>query len=628
MPMLDNTLFGSIGAPGATSGDDDLMALLQRLQKLTSVEPANSFSIMPGMDVQAANDAEVRDQTPSFSTPAASATKGDKALAASQNPQTMAPSADSRFLETTLQSAQANPDRRSDVFYPFQTTTEPTNPPAPPMERPGVQFDAPPDYAGGGQPDATSGPSPTPTPRSMTSSAAPQRGPGAPPAPAPTRVAQASTGTMNDAAPNFGPTLLDRLTAAAYGSSGHMWDYRQSGEQARQAQSSAYQALIENGVSPATAKAAAMNPMIMQQLATRLGVKANSVWTQIGEDQWGNKAYGWVDPATRRVWDAAGNPVGVPDGAGSGGTTGSMVGGNDPITQAMRDGLKGQEFLDVVQKVDPGIANLVKKYGNYEIAMPTGAALRNPRMAKILAITEQVYPGFSAQDYTTSLAVKKGFGSGKDADEVKAYNTVMDHLTKAYNSVDKMGNFTSSWANQVWNPIRGQWDKDYQQARSHLLPELDLAIAEVNKAAAGKPITVTEQKYWHDKLGENASPVDLKSALQAFTDMIHGRMKAAATKYNTGLKISEDDPRAMSAEKLFNRDALQKFNRIMGLNPQEPAAGQDTTPPPPDVKDRPAIRARGLPKRPAGTRLPNPNFDPKKPESAENPMYVISDGED
>jgi hypothetical protein len=148
MAILDNTFWGSTGS-GA--GGEDLEALLRRLQQIQTVEPSPDVtSILPGMDVVRPEAGE-----PSMmGSPAVSSSTGKLA------------GTDSKFPE----SGTGVP-RNSQVFYPFKTTTEPTNPPTPPMERPGVKFDAPPDYAGG-----ETGGQPAP----QVSSQGPMRGPSGP----------------------------------------------------------------------------------------------------------------------------------------------------------------------------------------------------------------------------------------------------------------------------------------------------------------------------------------------------------------------------------------------------------------------------------------------------------------
>lgn len=279
----------------------------------------------------------------------------------------------------------------------------------------------------------------------------------------------------------------------------------------------------------------------------------------IGASALGVPIYGQYDPETRSF-----KPIGGGGQAAAGQTGGNIIGTD----------LHGAEAL---KRLDPATASIVKKFGTYEMAPPTPASLRNnPYLLNAMALAEQVYPGFSAQEYGIQYAVKKSFASGEDSKEIKAYNTVMPHLIDAKSTISRLGNTRSPMVNSVMNAVRGQYDEDFQKARGALMSKMDVAMGEVNKATAAKPITVSEQKYWHDRLNQNAAPAELNETLKSFTEMIRSRMNAVADKYNSGMKLHPGMPEYKTGEDLFSDDAKKKYHYLLG-DEAAPTAG--ATPP-------------------------------------------------
>jgi len=196
--------------------------------------------------------------------------------------------------------------------------------------------------------------------------------------------------------------------------------------------------------------------------------------------------------------------------------------------------------------------------------MPIEQFRRFANNPQLMAMVMRYDPAFDAKQYKTRQDLQTSFTSKKDADEVKSYNTVMDHTVKANDAIDKLGNTGSSWVNAPYNSARGQTSSQFQNARSTMNAEMDLAMAEVNKAATGSHITVDERQYWHSRLNENASPEDLHATMKAFVGMIRGRMDATANKWNTGMGVPEGDPRFKTGYTLMSPQARAQYDKITG----------------------------------------------------------------
>jgi hypothetical protein len=218
---------------------------------------------------------------------------------------------------------------------------------------------------------------------------------------------------------------------------------------------------------------------------------------------------------------------------------------------------------DAVKAAPPAIATMAKKYANYELPAPS-TARQNPQMVASLALAEKINPGFSQQEYKARQALKTSFTSGKDADEVKSYSTVMHHVESADASVDAMGNTRSSLVNAPMNAVRGQISPSFIKAKAAAVTGIDTAISEYNRATSGKPITVDERQNWRTQLSENTSPEGMHATYKSFMEYIAGRMTETANKYNTGMGIKPGDAGYKTPETMLSPVALKEYQKLSG----------------------------------------------------------------
>jgi hypothetical protein len=223
---------------------------------------------------------------------------------------------------------------------------------------------------------------------------------------------------------------------------------------------------------------------------------------------------------------------------------------------------------EAVKAAPPAIATMAKKYANYELPVPS-TARKNPQMLAALSLAEKINPGFSQQEYKAQQALKTGFTSGKDADEVKSYSTVMHHVASADAAVDAMGNTRSSMLNAPLNAVRGQMSSQFIKAKAAAENGIDTAISEYNRATSGKPITVDERQAWRGKLSENSSPEAMHATYKSFMEYISGRMHETAAKFNNGFHLSPDDPRYKTPETMLSPAALKEYRRLSGTAPAQ-----------------------------------------------------------
>lgn len=530
MAMFDNTLFGLTGSPDATQDENQINELMRRLQMAQAVSTEGRESTIPfsGMAVQRPT------QKADNELMAAARNVVGQVPAAAQNPQTIAPSIDGpAVLGTTAQTSSAAP----------QT--------------------------------------------------GPSRGAGRFPIPAPPRAA---TTPVQAAAPSddadIEPGFWDRLGAAsqAYNTGGLVGTLAEgmSGRAAR-TNKATYDALIGMGVTKEMARAAVMNPRILDAVLAS-GSKSKPDWAVIGEDRFGKKQYGFVNPVTRQV---------VP------------YGDDAPVDDGMGDQSKtGEEYLKTLPQQE---ATQVKALTEGRLRPPP-MGRKNPYWEQLLAKAGQYEPGFDMTKYAARQAVRTDFDKGKAAGNIKALNTVMGHLDSMDKAIEPLGNF--SMAPGIMNPLKDAYynnlgDEDYQRARANFRLAKGAVASELMKVFRETGGSVTEVKDWEEKIHEDDSPAALKQTVKSAIELIGSRLNAVNDQWNRTMNVE----RPMTA--LLSPSARKVWER---LHPEEfgaaPASGGESV----AEKTAPALATpeelRGVPKAPPPNArrgkdgklyIPNPN---------------------
>jgi hypothetical protein len=355
----------------------------------------------------------------------------------------------------------------------------------------------------------------------------------------------------------------------------------------------AYDAMLAQGVDPATAKAAALNPDIMKLvLTTRLGAKSLPSWTTIGRDRYGNEQYGWVNPSTKEV-----TPGASPTGA-------SLPGADSDLT--------GEEFLKTLPREEQ---SQIKAMVEGRLRPPP-MGRKNPYWEQLLAKAGIAEPGFDMTKFQERSRLRQDFSAGKQAGNIKALNTVMGHLDSMDKAIAPLGNFTilPGPLNTIKDAVRNNLgDEDYQRARANFRLAKGAVASELMKVFRETGGSVTEVKDWEEKIHENDSPAALKETVKSAMELIGSRLNAVNDQWNRVMNV--DRP----LDALLSPTARKVWNRLHGIEAPEgeatAATGGETV-----AEKTPLAKPedlRGVPKRPpANARrspkdgrlyIPNPN---------------------
>lgn len=283
------------------------------------------------------------------------------------------------------------------------------------------------------------------------------------------------------------------------------------------------QALIRRGVDPDTALAAIVNPEIMKSILPNVFGKAKTFGT-IGHDSFGQPIMGWIDPEKETTRPA--NP------------DGSSGAGASSLTAAEQANLSGEPFLKTLA---PPLATMIKKYANGELPIPTGAALRNPQMQRMIQMVAQYDPTFDAINYGTRAAVRKSFTSGKDAANLASFNTTMQHIEKFAKTVKELNNSRYPIVNRLTNWVQPELgDTRVGGALNAFHKDAHAVASELTTAFRGSNGNVHDVVNWEKGLNPDDPTETLMRGVQEAIGLLQGRIDAIGEKYNKGMgKVSD-----------------------------------------------------------------------------------------
>lgn len=275
-----------------------------------------------------------------------------------------------------------------------------------------------------------------------------------------------------------------------------------------------------------TAQAAATNPAIMQQLLPGLFGPKQRKFTQISEDAFGGKVYGFVDEVTNKVYDLSGQEVagGGAGGAGIGGGSEFLAKGVSQIDH----GLVGENYL---KQFSPEVQAAVRNYVNGE-SMPTG----NPRkgFTQAVKMIAQKYGqdiGFPADDtnYVERRKLRDQLASGAPnslGGQLRSGKTAIEHLADVSDAavdLNNSGGWGISKLAQAINFMRGQTTD--QAAKVKAIDDASQHYGqEITKFYAGSPGGEAERQRFLTSIGARNAPNELASVLEAEKRLIPGKM--------------------------------------------------------------------------------------------------------
>lgn len=176
--------------------------------------------------------------------------------------------------------------------------------------------------------------------------------------------------------------------------------------------------------------------------------------------------------------------------------------------------------------------------GTRKIAAPTGAALRNPSMARVMARVAEKYPDFDAKDFASESKAIKDFSTGKQGNTVRSLNVSISHLdtldqlskalhNKDLQAVNRLGNKV---AELTGNPAPTNFDAAKK-----------IVADEIVKGIVGSGGGVHDREEAARVIASANSPAQLAGIIKTYKELLGGQLKGLRQQYEetTGRKDFE-----------------------------------------------------------------------------------------
>ena len=350
-----------------------------------------------------------------------------------------------------------------------------------------------------------------------------------------------------------------------------------------------YAAMIKRGVPEDVARAAVANPAIMQQIIPQLFGPKQMNFTQIGEDMFGNKRYGFVDPVRGTVTPFQGSS---PFGAG-------------PNLGQVNSNLIGEDYL---KQFPPEVQSAVKDYIGGK-SMPTG----NPRagFTQAVKMIAQKYGndiGMPADDtnFTARRQMRNQLSNAAPnslGGHINVGNTAIGHLNDLSQKaleLDNVGGWGIAPLAHVINAARGITTD--QSAKIEALKGAAQHYGqEITKFYAGSPGGEAERDRFLSTVNGAKSPQELAAVLETEAQLMRSRLGAIGSQIHGVLGdagAAEYPVIRPESEKAFG-ELSANVSRLRGNTP--PASLAAAAPPPRVRSFEDALRL------PPGTRFVDPS---------------------
>lgn len=292
---------------------------------------------------------------------------------------------------------------------------------------------------------------------------------------------------------------------------------------------------------------------------------------QIGEDAYGNKKYGFVNPATQKIIDPQ-TPA-LPAGQGAPQSTDGA-----PPPDAKPDIMHGDEFLRTLPSAN---AATVKAIAEGRMAPPTSFAASKPYWQKTLADVAQYEPGFDLTTWASRQQARKEFNSGgpnAPSGQITAGNTAIQHLKQLSDAAEELKNGGWTGVNWIRNEYRTKSGSPLVTNYNNVLSKF---VEEATKFYRGAGGTEADIQRDINNLSPNGSPEQLHQGIATAAHLMASKIEALQSRWKNALGPGAGDFPILTEK---SGDGLKVIDARSGKSADGSSTG-------------------GLPKPPAGFQL-------------------------
>lgn len=215
---------------------------------------------------------------------------------------------------------------------------------------------------------------------------------------------------------------------------------------------------------------------------------------------------------------------------------------------------------EILDTLEPQIANQVKALAEGRMPFPSGQALRTPYWQNMMRLVTQYDPSFDAVNYNARATTRRNFATGVEARNITALNTVMGHLDTLDKAGDALDNFRSNSfgpGSKAMNEMRRWYLSNKQDPRVKNFETAAEAVAnELERAFRGSTTAIAGIRSWREKMNPAMSPEEMKEANKTLTKLLASRIDAMGDQYSRGMGTTKDPLTLLSP------DAQATFNRL------------------------------------------------------------------
>ena len=255
---------------------------------------------------------------------------------------------------------------------------------------------------------------------------------------------------------------------------------------------------------------------IAGQAPVRIGVSPNTAYTQ-GMENLRADPFGFM---------------GLPRGGLGGPSTpaGQAVGQpNQSTMAAVSKDLHGPELLKALPQP---IADQVKALAEGRMQFPAGFALKSPYWQQMISMVSQYDPSFDAVNYNSRASTRKDFTSGKASEQIRALNTVTQHIGQLSGLVDALKNSDFQTYNSIANSLKTKMGWTGKTDFDTVAPKVAEELTRAWRGAGGAEADI---KRDIDVISSSNSPQQLHSSLANLGGLLEGQLDSLKAKYEQGM---------------------------------------------------------------------------------------------
>lgn len=286
----------------------------------------------------------------------------------------------------------------------------------------------------------------------------------------------------------------------------------------------------------------ALKPGAAEAIAAKTAAEATDAapkFQVIGEDQYGNKKYGY--------------PPKPGDAAGSSDTPAA----NDPV--AANPDLHGADFLATLDKAT---ASQTQAIIDGRAPYPSATQLKTPAGRQQAALVTQADPTFEAGNASARVKMQNDLlGNGPLAKTNNAINTALGHLGTLSDQGEAIGNWGSPIANAPANFLNrtvggSNTVSNFNSTLATLGPELV-------KSYRGSGGAEADVKRFIDSLDPNGSPDQIRGAIANIATLLHSKITANEEQVRQTMGPLANIPPLLAdhskdqVDKIYKRDGYQ-----------------------------------------------------------------------